>query len=76
MGLKNGREYDLEGDKIVSPPAATSLKIAEGICFKEGVAMDMADKSWRLSMENLKNIATQITALQSLLKQYSHTAEL
>ena len=74
--LKNGVEMELDGEKIENPPATIMIKIAEGICAEEGMAMGVAANSWRLSLENLKNIQTQITALQSLLKTYSHTAEL
>ena len=76
MKLKNGVEMELDGEIIENPPATIMIKIAEGICADEGMAMGVAANSWRLSLENLKNIQTQITALQSLLKQYSHTAEL
>jgi len=74
--LKNGVELELDGEKIQNPPATISVKIAEGICADEGMAMDVALNSWRLGIENLKNLTTQITALQSLLKSFSHTAEL
>lgn len=76
MGLKNGKKFELDGEEIESPPATIMIKIAEGICAEEGLAMGVSANSWRLSLENLKNIATQITALQSLLRSYSHTAEL
>ena len=76
MGLKNGRKFELDGEEVENPPTTIMIKIAEGLCAEEGMKMGVSANSWRLSLENLKNIATQITALQSLLKSYSHTAEL
>lgn len=66
--LKNGVEFDFEGQKILSPPVTIIEKIARGICFREKIAMEQAEALYKNANVVCENIRTEINAYQSLLK--------
>ena len=55
MQLRNGVEFELEGVKIKNPPASYCREIADGLCWKTRVEMElkrrcikMLSKEWIL----------------------------
>ncbi len=68
IGLKNGKNYKLEDEIIVNPPATLIEKIAKGICWREKLSMDEAEASYKNCILGLNATQTKITAYQSINK--------
>ena len=66
--LKNGKAMKLGEDEIVNPPATITVQIAKGICFKEKIAMELAESKYKSAVVGLEAVKTTIVALQSILK--------
>ena len=66
--LKNGVELEHEGQKVINPTATITLEISRGICYKQKLKADTADKLYKSALIHLDNLKTQLTAEQSLLK--------
>ena len=45
--LKNGVEFELDGEKIVNPLGSVLEKIAKGICYKEKLSMELAEAQYK-----------------------------
>jgi DNA integrity scanning protein DisA with diadenylate cyclase activity len=65
MLLKNGIEFELDGVKIINPPAASVKEIARGICFKEKVNVDKTELLFRGLMKTIDILTTQMDGLRS-----------
>ena len=68
IALKNGVEFDLDGQKILNPPTTTTDKIAKGICWKEKLEAEKADAMYKSVISNLNAIQAEMNAFQSLHK--------
>ena len=47
IGLKNGKEFTLEGEVIKDPPASITEKIARGICYQEKINAELKETEYR-----------------------------
>ena len=75
IGLKNGKEYTLEGERIQNPPASTTEKIARGICFQEKINSELAETSYRNAVIGMQAIEAEINSWQSIFRYLEHTTE-
>ena len=66
--LKNGKEMELEGEKILNPPATILEKIARGICYKEKLSADLTDTTYKCTIVKMQVIQSELNAYQSLYK--------
>ncbi len=66
--LKNGKEMELDGEKIQNPPASFTEKIARGICWQEKLNADLADTTYRSTVVKMQMIQSELNAYQSLYK--------
>jgi hypothetical protein len=68
IGLKNSKEYELDGEKIKDPPAASVKEIAKGICWLKKLEYDKAESLLKIAFKNLEAVQSQLTAYQSINK--------
>ena len=66
--LKNGKEMELEGEKILNPPATILEKIARGICYKEKLSADLTDTTYKCRIVKIQTVQAELNAYQSLYK--------
>ena len=66
--LKNGIEFNVDGELISNPPATIIEKIARGICYNEKMESDKAEAFYKSAIVNLEATMSQMNALQSLSK--------
>jgi hypothetical protein len=66
--LKNGVEFELDGVKIVNPPASTAKEIAGGLSYKEKIAADLAESQYKNLIVGIDTIKSEINSLQSIFK--------
>ena len=72
IALKNGQEFELEGEKICNPPATTTEKIARGICWKDAIEKETSDGFYKALLTNINVLQAQLNGLQSI---YRHLSE-
>lgn len=68
IGLKNGREYELSGEKIKDPPASIMEKTAKGLAWEEKLLMDTAEANYKSCISNLEAVKAQLNGLQSIFR--------
>ncbi len=68
IALKNGVEFVLDEETIISPPATITEKIARGICWKEKLEQEKAEALYRNASLGLSSLMSELSALQSILK--------
>lgn len=66
--LKNGKEMELDGEKIQNPPATILEKIARGIVWQEKLNADLADTTYRSTIVKINTVCQELNAYQSLFK--------
>jgi hypothetical protein len=64
--LKNGIEFNLDGEKISNPPATFLEKIARGICWKEKLEMEKSEAEYKAAIVGMTSLEAELSALQSL----------
>ena len=68
ISLKNGVEYELNGQKISNPPVTIMDKIARGICWKEKLKADEAETMYKSLIVNIEVIKAQLNGYQTIIK--------
>ena len=68
LTLKNGQTVLLDGKEEVYNTATGLEKIAKGVCYKESIALDLAESKYRNVQVYIKSCETVINALQSQLR--------
>ena len=68
LELKNGKVIDFEGTEVSFSSATGLEKIAKGVCYKESIALDLAESKFRSLQIDINSYQTVINALQSQLK--------
>jgi len=64
--LKNGIEFEVDGQKIQNPQVTILEKIARGICWDKKIEMEKADAAYKSIIVNLEAVEAQLNAFQSL----------
>ena len=72
IGLKNGKEFILEGETIKNPPASITEKIARGICYQEKINAEMKDAEYRNAVIGMQAIESEMNAYQSIFRHLEH----
>lgn len=75
IGLKNGREYELDGEKIEKPPASIMEKIARGICFQEKLNMELSEAQYKNAIVGMSAIQAELNGYQSIFRHLEHEAK-
>lgn len=70
--LKNGVEFELEGNKVVSPPASYTKDIAKSICWQEEMDASVAASEYKATLDLLDSLKTILVAYQSLLRRFDN----
>jgi len=68
MSLQAGKEVELEGEKIQSPPATITEKIAKGVCWEEKLEMDKAEALYKCAISNINSVSSELNGLQSIFR--------
>lgn len=68
MGLKNGKTFEMDNQRIVDPPVTVMEKLAKGLCYQEKLAMELADAEYKSLMSNIETTKAQLNGLQSINK--------
>ena len=68
MQLRNGVEFELEGVKIKNPPASYSREIADGLCWKTRVEMELQDAMYKNAIEGMDSIKAEMNGYQSIFR--------
>lgn len=63
--LQAGEELDLMGNKVQSPPASTSEKIARGICWQDRAKMEVAKNLYINCQHQLRAAMAILSGRQS-----------
>lgn len=71
VGLRNGKEYELEGVKIGEQPTTLAEKVAKGLCWKEKISMDYADSSYKNVLKTIELTESQLNGYQSINRYLS-----
>lgn len=66
--LKNGIEYELDGNKVINPPTTTTEKIARGICWQEKLKAEESESIYKSLIINIETIKAQLNGYQTIIK--------
>lgn len=66
--LKNKVEMELDGQKIIDPPASYLEKIARGICYKEKLEMEKGDALFKSLNSNMNSVMAELTGYECINK--------
>ncbi len=68
ISLRNGKEYTLEGETIVSPPTTIMEKIAKGICWEESLEKDKTEIQYNNLVKSIDITKAKLNGYQSIYK--------
>lgn len=71
VGLKNGKEYELDTVKITEQPTTVLEKVAKGICWKAKLEMDLAESAYKNSLKTIELTESQLNGYQSINRYLS-----
>lgn len=71
--LRNGVEFEIDGEKIVNPPVSNIEKLAKGICWKEHIEAGVSEANVKGLESSLKTARDKLTATMSINKYLSVT---
>ena len=66
--LKNGIEYELDGNKVSNPPTTTAEKIARGICWQDKLKAEESEAMYKSLIINIETIKAQLNGYQTILR--------
>ena len=72
MGLKNGKEYELDGEKISNPPASIMEKVARGICWQEKMSLTASEGNMTRARIGMSSLEAELNAWQSIFRHLSN----
>ena len=68
IGLRNGKEYNIDDETIVNPPVTLIEKIAKGICMKTSLEAELADAMYKNSLRGIEGYKAQLMGYQSIFR--------
>jgi hypothetical protein len=66
--LKNGVRFSLDDQPVIDPPVSNMEKIARGICYKEKLALDLAESEYKNAVVGLGTIQAELNGYQSIFR--------
>jgi len=66
IGLRNGKEYVLDGVAIKDPPVTIAERIARGICYQEKINAEKAEAEYRNAIAGMSALEAELNGLQSI----------
>ena len=75
IGLKNGTEFDIDGEKIKDPPASIMEKLARGICYQAKIDSELAEATYKNAVVGMNAIEAELMGWQSIFRNLSHETE-
>ena len=73
--LKNGVEFDLDGEKIKDPPASIMDKLSRGICYKEKIESELKEAEYKNAIVGMQAIQCELNGWQSVFRFLEHESE-
>lgn len=70
LGLRNGKEFHVEGERVVNPPVTIIESIARGYCWKELMARDMAAIAYKNLVEGINILKSQKNGYEKILDKF------
>jgi hypothetical protein len=71
MRLRNGKEVELDGEKIKDPQAVLIERISRGICWKEKLEVEKASARIDGIKSNIQCVLAQLNGFQSINRNLS-----
>ena len=68
--LRNGQVVNLAGEEVGYGSATGLEKIAKGVCYKESIALDLAESAYKNAVVGIQTIQAEINAYQSILRYF------
>jgi len=75
IGLKNGKEFTLEGETIKDPPASITEKIARGICYQEKINAELKEMEYKNAIIGMQSLESELMGYQSIFRHLEHEVE-
>jgi hypothetical protein len=66
--LRNGIEYELDGNKIINPPTTITEKIARGICWEDKLKAEESESIYKSLIVNIETIKSQLNGYQTIIR--------
>ena len=64
--LKNGYEFEVDGQKIKEVSATNLEKVAKGICWKEKLELETAEAEYKSVITFIETVKAQLNGWQSI----------
>lgn len=71
--LKNGMITEFEGQHIDTLPATLIEKIAKGICYKESLAIESAEGTYKSAITAIESLKAELNGYQSINRYSDYT---
>lgn len=68
LTLRNGKELELNGEKVKDPAISLIDKIAKGICYEYLLEAELADNMYKAITTKLNVIMAQLNGYQSIFR--------
>jgi len=64
--LKNGIEFNIDGEKVQNPPTTIIEKIAKGLCYSESIHKDLCESKYKNAITRIDMLKSQLNGYQSI----------
>jgi len=71
--LRNGIEFELDGELVKDPPATLCESISRGICYKEKIAEETAITEYKNAITGMMALEAELNGLQSIYRHLDNT---
>ena len=68
LKLRQGQVVELDGEEVAYSVTTGLDKIAKGVCYKESIALDLAESAYKNAVIGIQTVQVEINALQSILR--------
>jgi len=68
MGLRNGKQYELDDGMIINPPVTLMPDLIKGLCWKEALERDKAEGEVRALEQELRALQSMLNGYQTIHK--------
>lgn len=73
LQIRNGKEVEFEGEKIINPQAVLIEKIAKGICWNEKLESEKAEAEYKNAIVGMQSLQAELNGYQSIYRYLDKT---